>query len=241
MSGPSEQQYRDAVVKLVADFREAKTVEAKRPWWRPVLIGHGWCTEVHRLAEAALHLLDLGYGHEAQILLRTMFESTISLHWLSQKGDVGAMAVFTEGDRAARAAAQDMEKSFALPQELLDTIKNQTINRTAESDIFRKFQAQCDEIDPKRELYSVYRHLCSYAHPSSTGAFPFIDWDAKPVHLRDTPREPPGGSPVPVTAAMCLVWAGRAFDEIVVGKPRKQFLRGIARDLGLPAMLPSIN
>lgn len=237
----SEQQYREAVEQMVTDFRSASSVEAKQRWYRPVLIGHGWCTEVHRLAEAALRLLDLGFGHEAQILLRTMFETTISLHWLYQKGDAGAEGVLTEGDRLARAAAEDMERSFSPPRDLIDVIKGRPVSRTPESDVFRKFQTQCNEIDPRRELYSVYRHLCSYAHPSSTGAFPFIDWDTEPVHLRDTPKDPPGGSPVAVTAAICLVWAGRAFDEMVVGKPRKRFLRSVARDLGIPPMLPQIN
>lgn len=43
-----------------------------------------------------------------------------------------------------------------------------------------------------------------------------------------------------VTAAMCLIWAGRAFDEMLKGKPRKQFLRSMARELELAPILPRI-
>ncbi|MET7976769.1 DUF5677 domain-containing protein [Streptomyces mirabilis] len=239
MSNVTRQQYRETVEKLVADYRAAGPVEAKHRNYRPVLIGHGWCAEVHRLAESALHLVDLGYGHEALILLRTMFETTISLHWLSQKGDAGARGVLAEGGRTNRAALTDMQMAFKLPQDLVDTIKNEPAEKSDESEIFRKFQAQCDEIDPKRELYSVYRHLCGYAHPSTVGAFAFIEPTTEPASLRSEPRV--GTSVVEVTAAMCLIWAGRAFDEMVSGKPRKQFLRSAARELELPPILPRVN
>ncbi len=46
---------------------------------------------------------------------------------------------------------------------------------------------------------------------------------------------------VEATLAMCLIWAGRAFDEMINGKPRKQFLRSVARELGLPPVLPPIR
>ncbi|WP_419796356.1 DUF5677 domain-containing protein [Streptomyces fuscus] len=101
---------------MVADCRAAGPIETKQRKYRSVLIGHGWCDEVHRLAEASLYLVDHGYGHEALILLRTMFETTISLHWLSQKGDAGALGVFTEGSRLNRAAAEDMQKGFNVPK-----------------------------------------------------------------------------------------------------------------------------
>ena len=239
MSNVTPQQYREAVEKLVADYRAAGAVEAKQRNYRPVLIGHGWCAEVHRLAVSALHLVDAGYGHEALILLRTMFETTISLHWLSQKRDAGARGVLAEGDRTSRATLTDLEKAFTLPEDLIDAIKNLPNEKTDESEIFRKFQAQCDEIDPKRELYSVYRHLCGYAHPSTTGAFAFIEPGTTVPSLRIEPRT--GVSVVEATAAMCLIWSGRAFDEMVNGKPRKQFLRSVARELGLPSILPRVS
>lgn len=239
MGDVTPQQYREAIEKVVADYRVAGPIETKQRRYRSVLIGHGWCAEVHRLAEAALHLVDLGYGHESLPLLRTMFETTISLHWLSQKGDAGALGVLAEGGRTNRAALTDLEKAFKLPQDLIDVIKSEPVEKTDESEAFRKFQAQCDEIDPKRELYSVYRHLCGYAHPSTVGAFEFIETATEPPSLRSEPRT--GNSVVEVTAAMCVIWAGRAFDEMVSGKPRKQFLRSVARDLRLPPILPAIS
>jgi hypothetical protein len=239
MSSVTPQQYREAAEKMIADYRAAVPIETKQRKYRSVLIGHGWCAEVHRLAESALLLVDRGHAHEALILLRTMFETTISLHWLSQKGDAGARGVLAEGDRTNRAALTDLEKAFKLPQDLVDTIKNVAVEKSDESEIFRKFQAQCDEIDSKRELYSVYRHLCGFAHPSATGAFAFIEPSTEPPSLRTEPRV--GTSVVEATTAMCLIWAGRAFDEMVSGKPRKQFLRSVARGLGMPPMLPPVS
>ncbi|MFE0731768.1 DUF5677 domain-containing protein [Streptomyces antibioticus] len=240
MSSVTPQQYRAAVEKLVVDYRAAGPIETKQRKYRSVLIGHGWCNEVHRLAEASLHLVDRGYGHEALILLRTMFETTISLHWLSQKGDAAALGVFAEGDRVNRAAAEDMQKGFNVPQDLIDSIKGAPVEKTDESEIFRKFQAQCDEIDPKRELYSVYRYLCGYAHPSATSASEFVEWTTEPPSLRAEPKKG-AASVVEATLAMCLIWAGRAFDEMINGKPRKQFLRSMARELGLPPVLPPVR
>ncbi|MFI6644684.1 DUF5677 domain-containing protein [Streptomyces sp. NPDC050504] len=239
MSKVTPQQYREAAEKMIANYRAAGAIKAKQPKYRSVLIGHGWCAEVHRLAESALLLVDRGYAHEALILLRTMFETTISLHWLSQKGDAGALGVLAEGDRANRAALTDLEKAFRLPQDLTDAIKKVAVEKTDESEIFRKFQAQCDAIDPKRELYSVYRHLCGYAHPSTSGAFAFIEPTTEPPSLRSEPRV--GTSVVEATVAMCLVWAGHAFDEMVSGKPRKQFLRSVAKKVGLHPMLPPVS
>ncbi|MFD9454135.1 DUF5677 domain-containing protein [Streptomyces sp. NPDC059985] len=239
MSNVSPQRYREMTEKMITHYQAAGPIETKQRRYRPVLIGHGWCAEVHRLAASAFQLADADYAHEAHILLRTMFETTISLHWLSQKGDAGALGVFAEGERANRASAVDLEKAFSPPQDLIDMIKNQTFGKTDESEIFRRFQAQCDEIDPKRELYSVYRHLCGYAHPSTVGAFAFIEPSTEPVSLRSTPRM--STSTVAVTAAMCVLWAGRAFDEMVNGKPRKQFLRAVARELDLAPILPALR
>ncbi|WP_316739194.1 DUF5677 domain-containing protein [Streptomyces sp. MK7] len=169
-----KQQYRDAIEKLIADFRASGPIETRQRKYRSVLLGHGWCTEVHRLAEATLHLVDHGLAHEALILLRTMFETTVSLHWLSQKGDAGALGVFAEGGRVNRAAANDMQTAFNVPQDLIDQINSEAVEKTDESEVFRRFQAQCDEIDPRRQLYTVYRYLCGYAHPSSASAFAYI-------------------------------------------------------------------
>ncbi|MGW1557869.1 DUF5677 domain-containing protein [Streptomyces sp. NPDC002144] len=240
MSSVTPQQYRDAVERMVANYRTVGRIETKQRTYRPVLIGHGWCTEVHRLAEASLHLVDRGYGHEALILLRTIFETTISLHWLWQKGDAGARGVFAEGSRVNRAAAEDMQKGFNVPQDLIDSIKGAPVEKTDESEIFRRFQAQCDEIAPNRELYAVYRYLCGYAHPSATSASEFVEWASEPPSLRSEPKEGVA-SVVEVTLAMCLIWAGRAFDEMISGKPRKQFLRSMSRELGLAPMLPPIS
>ncbi|WP_030734385.1 DUF5677 domain-containing protein [Streptomyces sp. NRRL S-31] len=240
MSNVTPQQYREAVERMVADYRAAGPVETKQRRYRSVLLAHGWCTEVHRLAEAVLHLIDSGYRHETLILLRTMVETTVSLQWLSQKGDAGAVGVFAEGGRTNRAAAEDMQKAFNVPQDLIDAIKGAPVEKTDESEIFRKFQAQCDELDPKRELYSVYRFLCGYAHPSATSAAAFTEWTTDPPSLRIAPKDGPA-SVAEATLAMCLIWAGRAYDEMIIGKPRKQFLRSVAKDLGLPHALPLIN
>ena len=133
-----------------------------------------------------------------------------------------------------------MQQAFNVPQDLIDAIKNEPATKTDESEVFRRFQAQCDEIEPKRELYSVYRYLCGYAHPSSASAFAFIDPSTEPPRLTAIPRMQQD-SVVELTIAMCLIWAGRAFDEMVNGKPRKTFLRSMARELDLPRMLPAIN
>ncbi|WP_406469205.1 DUF5677 domain-containing protein [Streptomyces hirsutus] len=240
MSNITQQQYRDAIEKLITDFQASRPIETKQRKYRSVLIGHGWCTEVHRLAEAALHLVDRGFAHEALILLRTMFETTVSLHWLSQKDDAGALGVFAEGGRVNRAAVKDMQVAFSVPQDLIDQINSEPVERTDESEIFRRFQAQCDEIDPQKQLYTVYRYLCGYAHPSSISAFAFIEPSTEPPSLRSEPKEG-SSSVVEVTTAMCLIWAGRAFDEMVNGKPRKQILRSTARELGLKPILPAIS
>ncbi|MFJ7121308.1 DUF5677 domain-containing protein [Streptomyces albogriseolus] len=240
MSNITQQQYRGAIEKLIVDFRASGPIETKRRTHQAVLIGYGWCAEVHRLAEATMHLVDHGLAHESLILLRTMFETTVSLHWLSQKGDAGALGVFTEGDRANRATAGDMQTAFNVPQDLLDQINSEPMEKTEESEVFRRFWAQCDEIDPRRQLYTVYRYLCGYAHPSSVSALPFIEYSTEPPSLRSEPKKGPS-SVVQVTVAMCLIWAGRAFDEMVNGKPRKQVLRSTAKELGLIPILPAIS
>ncbi|MEV5783270.1 hypothetical protein AB0L42_19970 [Streptomyces sp. NPDC052287] len=148
--------------------------------------------------------------------------------------------MFAEGTRLNRAAAEDMQKGFNVPQDLIDSIKGAPVEKTDESEIFRKFQAQCDEISPKRELYSVYRYLCGYAHPSATSASEFVEWTTEPPGLRTDPKGS-AASVGEVTLAMCLVWAGRAFDEMINGKPCKQFLRSVARELRLAPVLPPLN
>jgi hypothetical protein len=64
----------------------------------------------------------------------------------------------------------------------------------------------------------------------------FIEYSIEPPSPRSDPKQGPS-SVVEVTVAMCLIWAGRAFDDMVNGKPRKQVLRSTARELELILIL----
>ncbi|MET8506809.1 DUF5677 domain-containing protein [Streptomyces sp. NPDC004787] len=239
MTDTSPEQYREAIQSIIDNYRKdtsAPTQERKR---RVVLIAHGWCAEVHRLAEAALTLIDSGYRHESLILVRSAWEMTISLHWVTQKGDKGAEGVFSEGARQAKALVGDMKKAnFTTPPAVLDAVLQLPVDKTEEASTFKFFQQQCDAIDPTRELYSVYRHLSGTAHPSDQAAYAFLNPATEPPGLLLTPR--PSLPVSEVTLAQCLIWAGRSFDSLITGQPRKQFLKRKARELGLVQVLPHV-
>ncbi|MGW8953033.1 DUF5677 domain-containing protein [Streptomyces sp. NPDC055709] len=240
MKKPTPQQYREAIGEIIADYRKGTSVPARERNRRAVLLGHGWCAEVHRLAEAALTLIDNGFRHESLILVRTAWEMTISLHWLAQKGDKGAEGVFSEGARQSQALVKDMATaSYNVPQSVLDAINEMPVNKTDEQKAFRQFQAQCDAIDPNKDLYAAYRHLSSTAHPSDQAAYPFLDVNREPPALLMQPKD--GALVTEVILAQVLIWAGRAFDEMTTGKPRKQFLQRKARELDLKTILPYLT
>ncbi|MFD4135539.1 DUF5677 domain-containing protein [Streptomyces goshikiensis] len=240
MTNPTSTQCREAIRAIIDDYRKATSARAPGQKHRVVLIGHGWCAEIHRLAEAALSLIDNDFRHESLILVRTAWEMTISLHWLTQKGDKGAEGVFSEGARQSKALLGDMAKAkFDIPQNVLDAVLQLPYDKTEEALTFKYFQQQCDAIDPSRLLYSVYRHLSGSAHPSDTAAHPFLNPLTDPPGLMMNPRDSPPASEV--TMAQCLIWAGRSFDSLVSGQPRKQFLKQKARELGLVPVLPHVN
>ncbi|MFB0633546.1 DUF5677 domain-containing protein, partial [Streptomyces sp. AB3(2024)] len=239
MTDPTPEQCREAIREIIDDYRKATSAPTQERKRRVVLIGHGWCAEIHRIAEAVLTLIDNGHRHESLVLVRTAWEMTISLHWLSQKGDKGAEGVFFEGARQSKALVKDMTTaSFSVPQAVLDATQQLPVDKTEEWETFKRFQAQCDAIDPKRDLYAVYRYLSGSTHPSEHSAFAFLDPRSEPLGLLMKPKS---GLPVSeVTMAQCLIWAGRAFDSLISGQPRKQFLKQKARELGLVPVLPHV-
>ncbi|MFJ6500872.1 DUF5677 domain-containing protein [Streptomyces virginiae] len=240
MTDPTPEQCRVAMREIIDDYRKATSAPTQERKRRVILIGHGWCAEIHRLAEAALTLIDNGHRHESLILVRTAWEMTISLHWLTQKGDKGAEGVFSEGARQSKALVGDMVKAnFTTPQSVLDAVLQLPYDKTEEALTFKYFQQQCDVIDPSKQLYSVYRHLSGTAHPSDHAAYAFLNPFTDPPGLLKDPKE---GLPVSeVTMTQCLIWAGRSFDSLISGQPRKQFLRRKARELGLVQVLPHVD
>jgi hypothetical protein len=105
----------------------------------------------------------------------------------------------------------------------------------AEETIARRFNKVCADLGVTTSLYAGYRAASQFLHPSFLVAQVYATDDGSAFLTGSRLNDRDGDIAM---AAHCLIWSGRTLDEICPGKPRKKFLREIAKRIDCPQMLP---
>jgi hypothetical protein len=197
-------------------------------------IVYAWAAETHRLVGAALTLIDQGYGAQAATLGRSAIEFTVQAHWLSRHGREGLAQVVAEHKRNMTNLVETAKDGpIEIPPGFAETVAAIDVPVDQEK-VFRYFQEVCKDLNLESSMYAAYRLHSGFAHPSYTSALTYLDEnDEEPptVSIRRVPHVPVFDK-LPLMLAGLCVWSGRALDDLLVGKPRKQELVLAAKRLG---------
>ncbi len=200
------------------------------------VVVYGLAAHAHRLAKAALMLLDEDLVLEAMPTVRSLYEHALTAQWVGQDlNQNGAAGFFNEYRRARRATAQALrdtgrESSREKADRMEDTEPWKVVPDDAHKPA-RNFSVLCRELDAKEELYSYYRIMSAMAHASGHIVDSYVE-TVDPFVVRPQPQ---GHARKPCLYMCCvsLVLAGRAFDWMTRSHPRREELRKAARTLGI--------
>lgn len=178
----------------------------------------GLASRARRLTRAIYRLLDAGEALEAQVLLRSLLEYTLTAQWLAQDPRPRFLSWWLEDDRRFRVMEREVR---ALAKEPIDEVP-EALQR-ARDELRTQFQKEAEAVDAPRfptlvEMaaavaspfaYSfVYRVLSqSGAHPYPHGLDPLIDDrpDRNAIVVRGEPVEWPTIEPYYLAAALLFI------------------------------------
>lgn len=229
------------LLQTVSDESEPLTVKTSRvvnAAHGPVV--HALAAHSLRLGEAVLDLEEKGMRFEAVPLIRSLFECAITVSWLADSRE-GVDAWRSDGLRKRKLLAKEMadsankifrEGAANLPH--LDEPEVETIA----ADQGRRFRDRCLALRGGAEAYVYYRFMSAYSHPSIDLADQYLQLDPEVpagVVLRTRP-EPIAPSYLFIAVAS-MIWATRALDVMRQIPRHRDYLRGVARELGVPDVL----
>ena len=198
-----------------------------------------YATHVHETARLLIDCLPdrLTVAHAP--LIRSMFETTMTLAWVDEVDD-GAEALLTEETRQRRNLARGLREIG--DAENAARIRHQEDQELDTSSLAqgRHFEQLAKDVGLEN-AYTTYRVLSSLAHPSIQVADSYLDSeDGDQLFLRSRGRALSHGAKDGWghLIAMCLVWSGYAANYLDPDRTRRSELRRVARELGVSAELP---
>lgn len=237
---------RDLLTRWGTDT--AGGVEVKRERVGVLTLVYPWVAHTHRLGAAFLLLEEGDYSHEGQALVRSALEHSLLAHWVAVTGDAGVAARYAEDDRLLKAMLREVRGSrrdaqptrwdVDLLQELVDSQEPVGAN---EEKVAHKVEEVCTALGLTNTVYSAYRMLSWFAHPTihSIGLYLEASADGLTFGLRERPANPaPWGGLAMI--AHCVYWARRVLDDLTVGQPHEKWLDDLAVSIQVTPRLPGL-
>jgi hypothetical protein len=205
----------------------------------------GLAAHVHRLARAALLLIDQEMVLEALPLVRSAFETALTCAWINEQPDA-LPALRNKEDRQWSALVDTLSRPAwrtddetkarwaALSHEPESTSSNQPI---------RYFKQLCDDLlQAGDQAYGLYRIMSASVHPTINLISRYLrEPDEGHANLSHIPSPDPSPELWVLLLGGSMVWAGRAFDFNNPSRPRRNELRVAARTLRVPVSLVLTN
>ena len=168
-----------------------------------------------------------------------MLEHTVLLHWVVERGDEGVQAVIANQSKRIKgwlknAAGTSLSVSPGVVSELMSDLPG-----IDERKAVRTFQEICNQIDAQ-DLYAVYGIQSLFVHPTITTSNMYCDTSENDARLTLTPGGESGGANISMVAHY-LIWAGRAFDRLTPGQPRREGLEKLAQAIEARPVLPAYH
>lgn len=202
---------------------------------------YGLVCQAHESARGYLSLLDTVPSMAATPMVRACFEQSLTAHWIAQVDDA-YQAVGQEYVRQRRNLAKGLRESavgaFKVTAGNVEAAVQVDLRQleTLSTSPARYFDKMCADLVPGgKEAYSYYRVMSMESHASVLVA---DQWLHAP-HGRDgrlqlNPKpQPRSEEPWLYLLAASLIWAGRALDFFDETRSRRDYLRSMAREVGV--------
>jgi Family of unknown function (DUF5677) len=225
--------YRHIVDVLLAEHEKSEPPRPRdEPTARMLAVTWGIYCQVHRFARAAVLLGDNGMGQEGVVLVRTMLEHTVVLHWIIERGDDGVDAMLANQSKQMKSWLQNARNtSLTVPQAIADEITG-SFAGIDETKAVKMFKDICGQVD-SGDLYAVYGIQSQTVHPTVATSNTYIDPSGG---LILTPRHSHRANVTLI--AHCLIWTQRALDRLLPGTSRAEELERLARAIEARPVLP---
>lgn len=203
---------------------------------------HAYSTHTLRLGSVGVDLLERGLYLEAVPTVRAAYEAALTASWLADSKEAPA-AVFNEDvrQRKSLAAAMALANSpvFREGGPTLPYVDLERLDSAA--DVQAKwFKQLCEALHPGGpDAYVIYKALSAFTHPSAALADQYVQENAdhpSGMRLLTNPNQQADTAWLAVLVS-AMVWAGRSIDVMVKGSPNRDYLREVARRLGIPVGL----
>lgn len=206
---------------------------------------YGLVCQAHESARGYLAALDVVPAMAATPMLRACYEQSITAHWVAQVDDaylgVGKEYVRLRSNLAAglRESAVQYFRDNAHVVEVASRVDLEELE-THSALPARRFDLLCEDLAPGgKEAYLYYRVMSMESHASPMVVDQWVDVADGPEQkllLNPVPRDRPEESWLYLLAAS-LIWAGRALDFFDGHRTRRNYLRSMAREVGVVPQL----
>lgn len=198
----------------------------------------GLVSHAHRLSVAAIELYERSLYWEAQPVIRSAYEHSLTAAWVAQYPDA-ATAFVKNGEKKRQTAVRAAVRAGFGEADASDTPDLSHIVSPLES-VAGNFEQICNGLAPGgAAAYTIYRVLCSYSHAGPVLVDNYIE--KKDASLSAEPKAM--GTPETWMFLVCagLVWAGSAMDSLEMARPRAAELSRVARDLNIEPLLRAVT
>lgn len=223
----------DSISRLAESFAKEQHVHWISSDRQVIALSWGWWSTINRTAQGILMLSSIGQSREAVPLVRVVFEHSLYLQALIRHGESAVDAAVREHMRQSRNLIETAKGGLSSAGLKLDVNQLEVPDPTPDALWTQQVITICDRLGLKNTLYFIYRILCSYTHPTISAAQQFLKAPEE-IDL-GLAKEPDFNidSDMLFWTAVMMVWAGQAFNTILVQPIQPRELELAARELGV--------
>jgi Family of unknown function (DUF5677) len=223
----------DNISRLTAAFASADHVHWNSSDRRIVALSWGWWSTINRTARGILMLCSNGQSREAVPLVRAVFEHSLFLVALIRHGESAVDAAVREHMRHTRNVMETGKGGPALAIMKVKPGKVDVPDPTPDAEWTQQVVTICSQLGLTNTLYFFYRLLCKYSHPTIGAAQQFLEApDELDLGLTKEPDFDLDSDMLFWTAVL-MIWAGRAFNTLLVQPVLNDELQLAERELGV--------
>jgi hypothetical protein len=196
----------------------------------------GLTSHVYEQARMVRPLIESHGGIELAPTIRSMYENALMAQWLVERGPKALPGFLKVGARQRFNLAKTMHEASwtGMTDEIVQRLESGIPDEGELAAQAKHFEKVLGDFEGGRLLYAVYRYLSGLSHPGITivDAYAHMDTGGNVSLRREAEMRDPGTWAW--TTVWALVWSRGALDSLTDASPARHFLKGVAREAGMP-------
>ncbi|SDP46569.1 hypothetical protein SAMN05660199_03962 [Klenkia soli] len=229
-------------VKLVLERWSAASEEqsdiTSRPKIHPAHLLTVWGLTAHVFNQGRFLFPHLGVtGLEIAPIVRSQFETALTVQWIVLRGPKALPGFLNEGVRQRVNLGRSMQQAGwgGTSPELIERLAAERVPSEGLDDQAKNLLRMVECFKGHESLYALYRFMSGLSHPSASVVDEYANQTEGPGLGVELMREAQslGQMPWEWSVLCSLVWAGRALDYISHESPDRHFYNSVAREAGM--------